>query len=401
FTADSAQRAADVAQHLANDFIQEHIAARVKTTQTSLEFIAGERERLASAIAEVESNIARVKDENEESLPEHLTTNQRTLERIESDLRYAYRQLDVSRSDESFWQHQVSAAAEMSTEEGSPQKRLKMLELLLAEQSAKGFTDRHPDMIKVRQEMQELSLKIEATEDSEGEERPLNFAQQNAESERKRGELRVKGAEEDIARLVELREEVQERIAGTPRVAEQLDGLMRRHLHLMESVRSFENLHVEATVQANMERRQLGERFRILEPAIPPLEPSSPNRVLIIVMGMMLGGAVGGAIGIVLEGTDSSFHQPRDLQGALGIPVLAAIPSIELESDMVRRRRRLRLQVLAAVLVAGIGIVGGGVTYMYVNGAPGFVAALLQGDEGEAAAPAEGASLDRERSHRG
>ncbi|MBW2272285.1 MAG: hypothetical protein JRG96_03370, partial [Deltaproteobacteria bacterium] len=105
--------------------------------------------------------------------------------------------------------------------------------------------------------------------------------------------------------------------------------------------------------------------------------------------------------GIVLEGTDSSFHQPRDLQGALGIPVLAAIPSIELESDMVRRRRRLRLQVLAAVLVAGIGIVGGGVTYMYVNGAPGFVAALLQGDEAEAGAPAEGASLDRERSHRG
>ncbi|MEO1912597.1 MAG: hypothetical protein ABGW98_01975, partial [Myxococcales bacterium] len=70
FTSTSAKTAADVAQKLANDFIQEHIADRVKTTQTSLEFISTEENRLATQIEEIDGFLAEIKEKNEASLPE-------------------------------------------------------------------------------------------------------------------------------------------------------------------------------------------------------------------------------------------------------------------------------------------------------------------------------------------
>jgi len=72
----------------------------------------------------------------------------------------------------------------------------------------------------------------------------------------------------------------------------------------------------------------------------------------------VLGTALGGMTGLLVESADTSFHGVRQIQSALRIPVLAAIPSIVLESDRVAARRRAFRQ---AVLVAGVvGLVLGG-----------------------------------------
>ena len=46
-------------------------------------------------------------------------------------------------------------------------------------------------------------------------------------------------------------------------------------------------------VQADMERRQLGEQFRVLEAAYIAPEPASPNRILMILIGGFFAVAVG------------------------------------------------------------------------------------------------------------
>jgi uncharacterized protein involved in exopolysaccharide biosynthesis len=71
FFSDADPRVArDVAQRLANDFIETHIGNRVQLSQKSLEFIDAELERLAERIRTVEAEIARVKNENPGKLPE-------------------------------------------------------------------------------------------------------------------------------------------------------------------------------------------------------------------------------------------------------------------------------------------------------------------------------------------
>ena len=61
------------------------------------------------------------------------------------------------------------------------------------------------------------------------------------------------------------------------------------------------------------------------------------------------------------------MYDSRALQAATNVPVLASIPSVMLDSDFVARRKRAIREVLAAVAVVVFCLVGGGVTYVYVN----------------------------------
>ncbi|MCH7867622.1 MAG: hypothetical protein IH881_07975 [Myxococcales bacterium] len=393
FSADSAVTAAQVAQTLANDFIQQHISARVETTQTSLEFISAEEVRLSTRIGEIESKLTEIKEENESSLPENLPNTQRKMERDLSEMRYAQRQLDVARSDLSFWEHQFRTAQALGSDGTgrdilSPARRIKGLELQLEEFIARGFTERHPDIIRVKAEiashrrgLSDSAASAGAGED--GEQVLMSFGEQNADAERQRAILHVKALEQEVERIKANLDELRANIIATPRVAEQMEAYDRQHFQLSQSLLSFSNLRLEAAVQADLERRQLGERFRILESAIPPLKISSPNRALILILGLLLGLTIGVVVGLVAEGTDPSFHQERDLQSSVGIPVLAVIPSITFDEDLNRMRRVKSMRVLAMAGVTAFSLFGGFGTYIFVNGAPSWLSGLIEAGFGD------------------
>jgi len=371
FTAESPVVAADVAQHLANDFIKEHIEERVDTTAKSLDFIAAEQTRLSAEIARVEAGIAQVKEDNTGSLPEELKASQAMIQHVTTSLRLAHRELDIARSDEAFWANQVADAG-LNGGEGdlSPARRLQQLELGLDALRARGFTDKHPDMIITLQEIAEIQESIRGGE-VDDEDGPANFAQRSALAQQKRAEIRIETSGSEIARLDAKVAEVQDQIGATPRVAEQLEALTRRHRQLTENLRDYNNRRLEAEVQANLERRQLGEQFRILEPAFAPREPSSPNRIIIVISALLAGLSLGVAAAVVAESSDSSMHGPQQLQRDLGVPVLASIPNILLAPDIAARRRQWIRNVAAAAGVVAFCLLGGAATYIWVNGAFG------------------------------
>jgi len=260
---------------------------------------------------------------------------------------------------------------------------LQLLELRLAEYRSRGFTEKHPDILQTRQEIVEVRSQIEALDGSEGEEQVLTVAQQNARAQQQLAAMSVEAAQKEVERFAQEGDEIEARIFATPRVAEQLEGLEGEAAQLAASLQDFARRRLAARVRVNMERRQLGEQFRILEPAYPPLEASSPNRPLILIMGLVAGVALAFAAVVGIEGADSSFHAVRDLQSTLSIPVLAAIPNIVLESDLALQRRRRTRNALAASLVVLVSLLGGAATYMYVNGLPGWLSAVVFGEEAE------------------
>jgi hypothetical protein len=91
-----------------------------------------------------------------------------------------------------------------------------------------------------------------------------------------------------------------------------------------------------------------------------------------MILGCLFAVAVGVGVGIMRESVDSSLHSARQLQEAFSIPVLAAIPKILLEADLVAlRRSRIRTSLAAAFVVCFV-LVGGAANYLWVNGAPAF-----------------------------
>ena len=80
---------------------------------------------------------------------------------------------------------------------------------------------------------------------------------------------------------------------------------------------------------SNLERKQEGEQFRVLDPANLPTSPSFPNRPLFALGGLGGGLALGLGIAFFLELKDTSFKTERDVEFALHLPVLAMVPAIE------------------------------------------------------------------------
>ncbi|MAG30002.1 MAG: hypothetical protein CL908_03800 [Deltaproteobacteria bacterium] len=362
--------ARDVAQEFANDFINANIDARTEITRKSLDFMQDEIASLTAQLAAVEKSIAEVKAESAGRLPEEFDSNQRRVQYALGDLRDAQRIFDAAENDAAYWKNQALTSAGLSSpnDKMSPGNRIRVLEIERGSLLARGFTARHPDVVRVETEMAILRRMVAVR--GEDEDAPMSIGEQNARAEEGRAVLRAEAAAADIERLRESVADLEARLAGTAAVAERLDALNRRYDHLYTSYQDFSSRLQQAGVQADLERRQLGEKFRILESAEQASEPSSPNRFLLLTLGAILGLALGGGIGLIAELTDSSMHTSNDLQQALGIPVLVSVPRIMLESDRVARSRRIMRESVAAVAVVLLVLIGGLVTYRVVNATP-------------------------------
>jgi len=110
-----------------------------------------------------------------------------------------------------------------------------------------------------------------------------------------------------------------------------------------------------ATVAEGMEEGQLGENFTITEPAYLPEEPYKPNRMAIILLGLILG--LGAGVGGVAlrEYTDHSVWLPEDIERLTGHSVLAIIPGIK--TPMERKKRRAKC-VSAVFLILAVSCTG-------------------------------------------
>jgi hypothetical protein len=95
----------------------------------------------------------------------------------------------------------------------------------------------------------------------------------------------------------------------------------------------------DSKLAANLERRQIGEQFRILDPASLPAKPSNqPKRIGLSLAAAVVGLALGLLVSALLVFMDSSFGREEDVTRTLEVPVLALVPSMA--SDAERRRRR-------------------------------------------------------------
>jgi polysaccharide chain length determinant protein (PEP-CTERM system associated) len=377
FRHEDADVGAAVANRLSNDFIDEHIKERVQSSGDTADFVESELQRLTGRLRELEAQIAQVKGENAGSLPEDVFANQRQVESSFAAFSLAQQRLAEAQSDQAFYSQQATAARESGLGDGgaryyrqvlSPNERLQLLENQLGELRSRGFTDKHPDVIATLAEMEQVRDRIEKGSDDDSETRaPTSVAEQQARNEAQRAGLRVEGTQREVARLQGEIDQAQARLAATPRVAEQLDALEGEYKNLSESANAFSNKRLEASVAANMERRQKGEQFRVLEPAYAPPDATSPNRPLIVVLGLLLGIAAGAGLAVLLDAMDSSYHEARTLQSALRIPVLASIPAILLDPDRARIRRRNIREALAAVAVTGFVLASATMGYFIVN----------------------------------
>ena len=225
----------------------------------------------------------------------------------------------------------------------------------------------HPDVEMLQRTIRDLETKrqVELVESATV---PDEKALEKVESPVER--LREKRRRDLSAELDVLDHEIEEKQQQEARLRDQvaqyqskLDAMPSRESDLVELTRDYRTLQAtyesllvkreDAKLAANLERRNIGQQFKVLDPAKVPERPFSPNRPLIVG-----GGAVGGlAVGLLLVGLleyrDSSFAREDEVVRLCQVPVLALIPIMVSAEDRLRSRRR-RVATIAATLL-GLG----------------------------------------------
>ena len=207
------------------------------------------------------------------------------------------------------------------------------------------LTPQHPDIIRARRAVAELQRRA----DAEAAERPLDGDVSPTGTPRPdpvtelRGSLarldkQIVDKTEAEKRLHELQADYQRRIEATPTRENELTELTRDYGTLRTTYTNLLQKRLDAQLAANLERRQIGETFKLLEPPRIPTKPSSPNRPRFYQYSVAAGLLVGLMLAGLFEYFDRTMRSEDDVRSALKLPVLAAIPLIRVHS---RRRGRI------------------------------------------------------------
>jgi len=149
---------------------------------------------------------------------------------------------------------------------------------------------------------------------------------------------------------------IKSKLSRDPDVEVMIDRLQSE----VDRYRELYNLFVQhsqyAAIDQSAKKIEAESKFMIVQPAELPLEPISPSRVKMLIMGIMLGAALGGGIIMIMVLMDDSFKKVEDVESYLDLQVLVTIPRLATPYTVKNKERGLVYvgTAISLVLIAAI-----------------------------------------------
>lgn len=373
-----------VTNKLADLYVEENVRYRERQAVGTSEFLESQLREVRARLQGQEKRIAAYKEQHMGELPEQREANLRTLERLQGQLQLAHensrranerRQL-ITRSlaeiDQSTGFASAAAGGPSVTPAEAAAARLALLRQELVQLQTR-YSDRYPDVIHLKEQIRILEAKRAAEPPTAAPAaavatppkrngRELRAAPHNPYivslmQQLDQANVEAKTTAEEIAALNKQTATYQRRIENTPRREQELALITRDYETTRELFRSLLGKRGEAEIAADLEQRQKGERFRIIEPAALPERPVGPNRLRLLLVGVMLAAGASVLAVVLAEQVDTSYRSVEEVRSTLPVPVLSTIPTITTEQDRTRlvRQRRLATAAVAVGLLAVMG----------------------------------------------
>ncbi|HVO25006.1 MAG TPA: XrtA system polysaccharide chain length determinant [Candidatus Margulisiibacteriota bacterium] len=361
-----------VTARLAGLYIDENLKIREEHVSGTTEFLQNELEKAKHQIETADAQIQKFKQEHMGELPEQREANIRALEGLRVQQQTITMAISSAKERKLMLDKQADEMrAVRSTKPGqsgqpaaNPRLQLRDLEVQLASLRAR-YTAEHPDVIRLQRQIDEISTELQTAPAGEGGALdplvPPELA--HALQETALEITRLTAQKENIEKAITA---YQQRVDNTFVREQELLDLTRDYGSTQKQYQSMLDKKLDAQLSQSLERRQKGERFRVLDPASFPQSPVRPNRSSLTIAG--LGGSLLAALGlpILLGQLDTSFHVADELV-ACAAPVLAVIPQMP-TPEVLRRRRRYRVRVLGLTglaLIVGLGTVSFYARYLF------------------------------------
>jgi len=338
-----------VTAKLASQYIEENLKVREQMVTGVSVFLEQELNAAKSSLEAKEREISSFKSKHIGLLPEQMEANLRALDRLQLDL-HATDELVHSKTDrlgmleKSIREYEASGTTQAlsgSAVAGQPGgatgmdplvMRLRDLERSLTTLLAE-YKETYPDIAQIRQEIagvkKQLIAKYGDPADEKDADAAKTFDPYLRELIKQRNELQVEVAsvKDRRRRLADHIKEFEGRVEQTPAREQELMILLRDYENMQKNYQSLLDKRLNAHVAENLEKRQKGEQFRVLDPANLPEKPEKPNRLVIMLIGLLGGCGLGVGAAVGIEQLNPTFKRREEVEMLPGIRVLAAIPN--------------------------------------------------------------------------
>ncbi|MGQ0811927.1 MAG: GumC family protein [Nitrospiraceae bacterium] len=411
YDGESPELSQKVANELTSLFLGENLRTRERHAQETTSFLKQEAQNLGRHIEELEQKIATVKQQAEGALPELTQLNMQLLNQADRELMDIDREIRVQEDRKSYLEGElasikpntpiIAASGERILDSG---ERLKALRAQYAS-SASYLSSEHPDIIKMKQEIEALEKETGSSANVEEVAKRLSGERGNLASLRDRygndhpdvirSRQMIASLEHELrqhaehpmktavvkpenpafinlqAQLSSTRaslqalkatrvglkkrgEEYSRRLEKTPQVEPNYLDLTRDRDGSALKYQEIRSRLLEAQVSEGLEIQRKGERFSLIDPPDLPEKPEKPNRLGIVFLGIILAiaGGIGG--GAAVETLDHSVRTAEQLSQLTHAFPLAVIPYIPNEADLsrlIKRRTTMRWGSLGIVVV--------------------------------------------------
>ena len=338
----SPDRAQRIANRLATVFVEENSKTTTQRAENTSEVLGQQLRDSQEKLNRIAEQLRAKKEAYMGRLPDQTNANVSML----NGLRSQFESISNSLRAETERLSQVEASLQtmrQGTGDGaitavgaavimSGQSRLNALQQQLTQARALGYTDIHPEVIRLKGEMAEAQKELSAAR----EEKPANrdellnadpaYRAKLEEANRLRVRINQLRTAEGQARAQIA--SYQSKVDAAPMVEQELSPLTQEYELERTRYTELASRHQNALSNEDITRKQGGERFVVLMPAFLPTRPSSPDFVKGMVMALGLGFALGAAAVVGREFLDRSVHDAKALQSEFEVPVLGEIPKI-------------------------------------------------------------------------
>ncbi|HEX5473168.1 MAG TPA: GNVR domain-containing protein [Vicinamibacterales bacterium] len=351
YTSDDAVVAQKVTARLASLFIEENLKDREVAADATSQFLDTQLDSARRRLEDQERKLAEYNRAHNGELPSQLASNQQMLQNTQLQLQALQDSLNRDRDRRLTLDGELAelTAAAPSGGAHAPvpaaaapsgpdiQTQLQQARASLQELSAR-YTDAHPDVRRARELVSALERQAaEAAAADDGHAAADATASTTVATTRANRirdlkeqldltERQIATKQNDERRLRDSMDELRRRVDATPLRESELASLTRDYDTVSHLYTSLLSKKEDSTIAANLERKQIGEQFRVLDPARVPDRPVTPNRRRLTAEGAGAGLVLALALIALAEYRNLGLRDEEEVAASTGLAVVAVIP---------------------------------------------------------------------------
>ena len=403
FKSNSPQQAQKVASELTTLYLNENLKSRTEKAAETYDFLTVEANRLNDEIARLEEQLSAFKERNLYTLPESRELNTMSLQRAENELadidtkiqtleerkiylggqlplldpydtgdimspvarldalrteyislasRYSPDHPDVTRI-----KHEIKALERETGNYASPDDLRAQLQILRQELASaeQAYTQEHPDVKRLKRQIAALESEIQNPRPAKQKSAPVNAdnpAYVNLQTQLQAADSELRSLKTRRVKALDKIADYEERLLLTPKIEQEYRMIARDLDQTSANYQATKAKQLTAEVGQEMEKERKGEKFTLIDPAVLPEEPISPNRPAIIFLSLVLALGAGVGSAAVAESMSDAVRGAKGVVALLHTAPLAVIPYLPNESDT--RSQKKKKGIMLVSVIAGI-----------------------------------------------